>query len=423
MTAAVAPPASGRARWSLAVTRAAALAVLIGAVTSPPLAVLAAVFMLLGFALLPDALARLRRVLREPLGRAWLLFVATLLVAFAVGLARDPASALRGLWDWRHLLLLLVGLAVFDEVAARRRLALGFIVFAALAATASLVMLAQGIAYKDGHAPGVLLRNTVTQALTFAVGAYLALLLAATRQVAQPAARAASALAGLGLLAMLVFAQTGRSGSLALLVMAAVSALLLLRGRARVAALLALPLLAASVYAASPLLQQRFEQGLHEARNAAQLEEYTSMGIRVVIWQTTAELVRQRPWLGTGLGGFPAAYAAEIKTHYADGWKATPTADPHNQYLFLWAEAGALGLAGFLALLLGCLRQPAPAPYRAAGLALLAAWCTTSLFSSHFTTFNEGQLIAVLLGAMLASAPRPPSGSSAGADAAPTSIA
>jgi O-antigen ligase len=33
---------------------------------------------------------------------------------------------------------------------------------------------------------------------------------------------------------------------------------------------------------------------------------------------------------------------------------------------------------------------------------LLAAWCTTSLFNSHFQTFNEGHLIALLLGALLA---------------------
>ena len=404
MTSAAAAPAvaTARARWGLALARAAALMLLIGAVSAPPLAALAAAVMLLSFALLPDALPRLRRVLAEPLGRGLLVFVATLLVAFAVGLARDAGAALRGLWDWRHLLLLPVGLAVFDDLAARRRLALGFVAFVVVAAAVSLVMLSQGVAYKEGHAAGVLLRNTVTQALAFAVAAYLALLLAATGQLVHPAARAAAALSGLGLLAALLSTQTGRSGALALLVMATVSAGLLLRGRARWVALIALPVLAASVYVSSPLLQKRFEQGLYEVQNAARLDQYTSMGIRVIIWQTTAELVRQRPLLGTGLGGYPAAYAAEVKARHADGWKATLTADPHNQYLFLWAEAGLLGLAGFVALLVGCLRQPAPAPYRAAGVSVLAAWCTTSLFSSHFQTFNEGHLIVVFAGALLA---------------------
>ena len=36
------------------------------------------------------------------------------------------------------------------------------------------------------------------------------------------------------------------------------------------------------------------------------------------------------------------------------------------------------------------------------GIALLLAWSLTSLFSSHFHTFNEGHLIAILLGVCLA---------------------
>ena len=47
-------------------------------------------------------------------------------------------------------------------------------------------------------------------------------------------------------------------------------------------------------------------------------------------------------------------------------------------------------------------RHPSAPPFRTLGLALLAGWCATSLFSSHFQTFNEGHLIALLLGVFLA---------------------
>lgn len=395
-------PVNRRLRVALTTAQAAALLVLIGAAASPPLASLASLLMLAAFAALPDAWPRLRRVLTEPLGRGWLVLVAALLLGFMVGLWRAPATALHGLWDWRHLLMVPVGLALFDSAQAKRRLAVGLIVFAAVAAAASLAMQLQGLAYKDGHAPGVLLRNTVTQAMTFGVAAYLALLLAATGQVARPLPRLLLAVAGLGLLAMLLFAQHGRSGALALLVMAAVTVLLLLRGRVRLVALIAVPLLATAAYAASPKLQTRFTQAVHELRNAQHLPEYSSMGIRVIIWENTAALIAARPLLGTGLGGYPAAYADRIGMQQREGWKALPTADPHNQYLFVWAEAGLPGLIGLLALIVGALRQSTITPYRAAGVALLAAWCTTSLFSSHFQTFNEGHMLAVLLGAMLA---------------------
>jgi low temperature requirement protein LtrA len=39
---------------------------------------------------------------------------------------------------------------------------------------------------------------------------------------------------------------------------------------------------------------------------------------------------------------------------------------------------------------------------RAAGLSITAAWCATSLFNSHFSVFNEGHLIALLWGALVA---------------------
>jgi membrane associated rhomboid family serine protease len=70
--------------------------------------------------------------------------------------------------------------------------------------------------------------------------------------------------------------------------------------------------------------------------------------------------------------------------------------------MMLWAETGLLGLAAFVWLLYSAIRQPVRGPFRVAGLALLLAWCITSLFSSHFQSFNEGHLIAILLGVCLA---------------------
>ncbi len=61
-----------------------------------------------------------------------------------------------------------------------------------------------------------------------------------------------------------------------------------------------------------------------------------------------------------------------------------------------------LGLAVFGWWLLAAIRQPVTGPFRVAGLALLLAWCATSLFSSHFETFNEGHMIVMFLGALLA---------------------
>ena len=150
----------------------------------------------------------------------------------------------------------------------------------------------------------------------------------------------------------------------------------------------------------SPVINQKIEQGVQEMTqtDGAQL---TSMGIRVVMWETTTAIVREAPLLGHGLGSFPEQYRRIVSERYK-GWKATLTEDPHNQYLLILAETGLLGLAAFSWFLFSALRQPASGPFRLIGIALLLAWCLTSLFSSHFHTFNEGHLIAIVLGVCLA---------------------
>jgi O-antigen ligase len=331
---------AGRA---LRLVRAAAAVVAIGAVTSPPVANAGALLMLVAFAFVPDARARLVRVMREPLGLGWLAFVAALLVATVVGsVFSSPQAALRGLFDWRHFLLLPVALAAFDTPASRLRFALVLVALAVVGALAVLVALQVGYSRNEMF-PGVVLRNTVTQALTFSVGALLAGLLAATQAQWPRAVRLLLALAALALVAQLAFLQSGRSGFVGLAVAIVIATLLTLRGRARVVALVAAPLIGLAIYSAAPNLQQRFGLAVSEMRNAASLPDYSSMGIRVIIWQTSAELIEARPVLGYGLGGFAPAYQSQIKLHHTEGWKALPTSDPHNQYLFLWAEAGLLG--------------------------------------------------------------------------------
>jgi O-antigen ligase len=257
------------------------------------------------------------------------------------------------------------------------------------------------------------LRNNVTQAMFLAVAAYLACMLLVTRQFSARTAHVLLGLAALVLLLRLLFVETGRSGHLLLLVAFAASVVLGLHGLRRWVALLVVPLVAVVVYVASPQLQARFGKGIAELGNAGQAAELTSMGVRQVMWRGTIDLIAERPLRGYGLGAFGAAYSERAKSQ--SGWRAIASTDPHNQYLFLWVEAGLLGLVAFAWWLIAATRQPAAPLGRTLALALLAGWCATSLFSSHFQTFNESHLIALLLGVFLA---RP--ASTAGSQAMPS---
>ena len=385
---------------ALPIARGAALLAVVATAISPPLVNLAGFVMLCAFAFVPDAGARLQQVWREPFGRAIVILLAVLALAAVFSAAPLP-QAFAAWWGWRSLLLCFVALAVFDDPRAQRNVAVA-LVAASVLAVFVLTLLQNDLALtRDATALQlVLLRNNVTQAMFLAVGAFLACMLLVTRQFSGRVARTLLGVAALVLLLRLLFVETGRSGHVLLLVAIAASAVLGLHGLRRWVALLVVPLAAVMVYAASPQLQARFGKGLAELSNVAQAPELTSMGVRQVMWRGTVQLIAERPVRGYGLGAFAAEYSQRARSQ--TGWRSIASTDPHNQYLFLWVEAGLLGIAAFAWWLIAATRQPAAPPYRTLALGLLAAWCTTSLFSSHFQTFNEGHLIALLLGVFLA---------------------
>lgn len=387
---------------ALSATRVAILGLMVGIGITPPVANAVAGVVLLAFLLVPDLRDRLRRIAASRLALGALVFTLTLAIATAIGAVgpQGPVSALLHFATWRTLLLMLIAYAVFDTDRAKRQFMTAFIAFACLAAVVALITLAVDRGIKD-FPPGIVLRNTVTQAMYFGVGAFFALILLVTQRAAPAWQRVSWVVAALLLLGMLLFLQTGRSGQVMFAILVLVAALRVLRGPPRVAAVLAVPLLAGAAFALSPVMQARFALAWQEVGNAATATEYTSMGIRVVMWQNSLELAKARPLLGYGMGGLEPAYAERIKQSGATGWKATVTGDPHNQFLSLWVDAGLLGLFGFLVFLACAAFEPAPDPWRGVALALLLGWCATSMVSSHFQTFNEGNLIALFLGVFL----------------------
>ena len=389
-----------RDKWAIASARAAASLVAIGAFTGAAISNLAAIVMLLAFIAAPSSIVRLRRAWNQPLGKAAIVFLMVLLLAATWNTAPFPV-ALKAWIGWRQFLLLFVALALFDTRASKLAFAAIFVVATSAATVASFLAFDFGAAQATSDvAGGIVLRNHVTQGMALTAGALLALVLLAHARRGSWQQWACGA-AALLMVANVVFITYARSAYLALAVTSLVATLGIARHRARIAAVSALIVLMCGAIWLSPLISQRFERGLQEIQETNSSDVITSMGIRPVMWETTASIARDAPLIGHGLGSFPEQYRSAVTQRYT-GWKATLTADPHNQYLLILAETGLLGLSAFAWFLFSAPRQQVRGSFGVIGIALLLAWSLTSLFSSHFHTFNEGHLIAILLGVCLA---------------------
>jgi O-antigen ligase len=386
------------------IAQALFLVATLGAVKSPPVANICALLGLLAYATIPHAGLRLRAAARRPLGQGILVLLGTL--ALAMLWAQDAPWGRRfaSWWSWRPLILLLVGSALFQSAQSKDRYARWLVAVLAAAALASFVwrFLPESMQIDE---PGVLLRNHTTQGMAFVVGAALAGLLRWGRPCSPRAGRLLLVAIGLFVLNIATI-TSGRSAHLALLVTATIGAFSLLQGRRRWLGLMIIPVLGIALLASSSLVRERFEKAVAELGTVHTSETITPMGIRIIIWQTTWEMIRERPLLGYGMGGFVPAFSVRVLAHQdaSPNWHdAARASDTHCEYLHVWVEAGLLGLAAFFVFIAGALRQGAPPPWRGFGIALFVAWLVTSLFNSHFQAFAEAHLIGLVLGVLLAS--------------------
>ena len=161
------------------------------------------------------------------------------------------------------------------------------------------------------------------------------------------------------------------------------------------------PLVILALLMVSPVAKQRISIGINQIQNYELSNELTSMGIRMVMWKNTIQLLKrfEHPVLGYGTNGFETAYKNQVGGQ--QGWQGEPVSDPHNQYLRILVEYGLIGMILFLLFILSFFRQNIKGHFYILGIGVLLAWCATSMFSAHFTTFGEGRFLMIWCGAML----------------------
>lgn len=126
----------------------------------------------------------------------------------------------------------------------------------------------------------------------------------------------------------------------------------------------------------------------------------SSAGFRLEFYSNTLDIIADNPLAGVGTGGFPSAYAEQVR-----GTAMVATRNPHNEYLHIAAQIGLTGLAALLALFAVQWQAAKRLPTRleadlARGLVLsIAAGC---LFNSFLLDHAEGLFFAWMTGLLYA---------------------
>jgi O-antigen ligase len=347
--------------------------------------------------------SRLVGIKNQPLAIGVGAFILMLIIGCFYSMA-DYKETLSSLWGWRKILLLPIALSLFADHIWKDRflnVCVGFIFLCSILSIVSFIW--QFGVYR--FAPGIIIRNYATQGMVFAVAIFSIVM----RFIYQKKFKLRDEWPHIfyiaSILIALVFMTPGRSGYLAFIVLSIFFCYRVITYKKNYWVALFVCLFISSLLFNSSMVKDRINLGVNEISNvSAPHGQETSMGLRINAWKNALELIKEHPVLGVGTGAYQTAYVNYLKDNgsFQNGIRNV-NHDPHNQFMKILAELGSIGLLIFIAFLASTLLQKVTPFYFHLSLGVLIAWCATSLFSSHFSTFTEGRFIYIWLGIMLAS--------------------
>ncbi|GAB3064814.1 hypothetical protein GCM10027214_33920 [Stenotrophomonas tumulicola] len=126
----------------------------------------------------------------------------------------------------------------------------------------------------------------------------------------------------------------------------------------------------------------------------------TSSGTRLWLWQHTVDMAASNPLFGQGLGQWRTHYQARM--HDIHGAAPFLLAHPHQEYLLVLAEEGALGLCALLVLLvlLARLIHRLPVPERHFFTSVLIVYVVAGLGNGLVSDYTHRNTFVLLLSCM-----------------------
>jgi O-antigen ligase len=276
-----------------------------------------------------------------------------------------------------------------------------------LMAVSWLVLLDPGLSLKRGDTErGIFVKNYIDQSQEFALCA-VALVYPIVTLLRDRKNRQALLLIAIAVsfIVNMTFVVVSRTALVTMPVMLAVFALMHLKWRANVILFAGTVVLAALAWMASPQLQATTEKFTRDYRIYKELNQPTSIGVRLEFYRKSLYFFAEAPLIGHGTGSTRGLFEAAA-TGPAVLAAGQVIGNPHNQTLNVAVQWGSVGVVILYAMWLAHLLL-----FRGEGL---LAWIGlmvvlqnffSSLFNSHLFDFHEGWMyvlgVGVAGGAML----------------------
>lgn len=333
----------------------------------------------------------------------WFLFAFVGWVILATSWGDAPVGdRLHEVISWRKLLLFPVVLALGTDSFRKHMLVTISLTGVSFAVTVWLISV--GIGW---HGLYPLMRSDVVQTIYFALSALSLTVLLAVYGDSMHRFGKIAILIAISFLLVTVLNSTGRSGYLFLLVGCCCFSIFIIKTNR----LIWIPAIVLSLLGCLVLFEAPFKEiklGIDEVNaviDPTQDPEISSMGVRVVMWDHTIQMIKNKPFLGSGAGSFEVDYK-KVAESRSFGWRAERSSDPHQQYLHVAAEYGLVGLVLLGLFLMSLVYRVDLNWFTLFGFSVLAGFCATSFFNGHLSSLVEGRMFWILVPLYLVSRAR-----------------
>jgi len=268
-----------------------------------------------------------------------------------------------------------------------------------LLAMSWIVVFDPRLALKPEAAYGVPVKNYIDQSQEFALCAvalaFPIVTLLRTNRIMQALLLSAIALS---FVINMMFVVVSRTALVTMPIMLAVFALLHLKWRSIVMIFSTAIVLAGLAWTASPHLRWTTATFLRDYQIYRELDQPTSIGMRLEFWEKSLRFFAEAPIIGHGTGSTRGLFeqAATGPKVLAGG---EVVSNPHNQTLNVAVQWGVIGIVGLYAMwLVHLLLFRGDGLVAWIGLLVVVQNIFTSLFNSHIFDFNPGWMYVLGVG-------------------------